>query len=873
MPERFKFETLLPQDSALGMPAIQGAQSPAVDMSPTLFIGLGSTGFEIARRLKRRMQANLGEDGTGACQFLVFDTRPQSEHHAGSPLLANEYVYLPAFQVEKLTTNLGEDTPLGRWWPYSYVPEYRGKGTDGSRALGRLIGYKYALSFIAPRLRGKLEAAWNESTANYKTALFRIYIVGSLAGGTGSGMLVDMAYLARNEMESGYSSDYVLTAALVMPSAFLPSVTSQAKRLRMQANGYAALLELDTHNAGTPYDTEPVPGYKLSKKTAGKRPFDFTYLVSRSNENGLTLPTVDAVCEMVSHALVLENMPQARGTISGTPEPEKPRRRSTAKPAAYGSLGVGALLFPLQGVAGWCALKASAPFIRNVILGPIRGKETAEREGEALLEYVHMGQAGAAETAQALITDEHGVTFQPYLLDPSAFEKLPEPEFRATLENALAYSLGRVDETGIELDNRLRAILAVKEEGICLTANQALRDPERGLQFADWLLAQVAIKLNSFRASFVAKDHAKGVQRAQQAEARLESARHGLEQALARPPIFPGRRGAVRTAVKEFAAAANELAAARLHVMVLDHTLNVYHSLLDSVARLAQGVKQLIFTLEAEAQEALKEAEYARSQLRLAQNRPGLARSLVDDYALSSIYEGIAITGRSAYEKRKMLEAFWAYVGTKDDAERGIWELGQQRSPSEPGRTMAYEFLCADIERRLAQTPLLDRLKSASNGDWKGRVQEQYKQTAPFWSLLPTRQVKELNKHRRNVDIVGYGEDAANSAWAREVEQALGAKVATVQTRSNQEIDFLREAHGMPLTAIREFEVDLQPAYETLQADWRSGKIKVPVHTSRRWEPAAEAPAEPEPAPASEEEGVRVVEESLPGPAAVKAEG
>src|SRR5262249_44665955 len=89
----------------------------------------------------------------------------------------------------------------------------RNPETQGVRAFGRLAFCDH-YRIIASRLRESIEAATHpdaltqadkQSNLGIRTNRPRVYVVAGLTGGTGSGMLLDMAYTARHRLRQlGY---------------------------------------------------------------------------------------------------------------------------------------------------------------------------------------------------------------------------------------------------------------------------------------------------------------------------------------------------------------------------------------------------------------------------------------------------------------------------------------------------------------------------------------------------------------------------------------------------------------------------------------------------------------------------------------------
>src|SRR5262249_22920143 len=114
------------------------------------------------------------------------------------------------------------------------------------RALGRLA-FVDNYRAVSRRLQVELTACCAADTLNqahrrtgseFDSSTPRVYIVTSLAGGTGSGMFVDLAYLARHLLGKMGHVPHVIGVLLV------PPVEEGAKTAGL-ANTYAALTELN----------------------------------------------------------------------------------------------------------------------------------------------------------------------------------------------------------------------------------------------------------------------------------------------------------------------------------------------------------------------------------------------------------------------------------------------------------------------------------------------------------------------------------------------------------------------------------------------------------------------------------------------------
>jgi hypothetical protein len=120
-----------------------------------------------------------------------------------------------------------------------------------------------------------------------------VYVVASIAGGTGSGMFLDTGFLCRT---LGFGN---AAAFLVTPGVF------QQGQERMAANGYAALKELEHFSTNAcPYEWKP--GYPPHDVHPLKPPpFDYCYLLGSTNYDGKTIEfkTRDTLFEMVANSI------------------------------------------------------------------------------------------------------------------------------------------------------------------------------------------------------------------------------------------------------------------------------------------------------------------------------------------------------------------------------------------------------------------------------------------------------------------------------------------------------------------------------------------------------------------------------------------
>jgi hypothetical protein len=128
----------------------------------------------------------------------------------------------------------------------------RQQTTNGVRALGRLALVDHHRG-ITRRLEAELrecsrveglQQATRQSGLPVRSTVPRVYVVAGLAGGTGGGMFLDVAYLVRQLLR-----DLGQPQAEVVGLFLLPQGRGEKLRTPELANAYAALAELNHYGS------------------------------------------------------------------------------------------------------------------------------------------------------------------------------------------------------------------------------------------------------------------------------------------------------------------------------------------------------------------------------------------------------------------------------------------------------------------------------------------------------------------------------------------------------------------------------------------------------------------------------------------------
>ncbi len=212
---------------------------------PALLIGLGGTGVNAARLIKQRINSTAAHN-SDVYQFLSIDTDPCPPSPVQERIFSRELAYIGAYDLAEIMRCPLRYSKVAKWWPQNQ-----------KRIIGRLSLYAMWHKFTE-KFESQMEAindipAKEELEKQHVTrdpsGRVKVYIITSLCGGTGSGIFLDVVYKVRALL--GQNADDV--GILLMPSCFRFEMQNRLQKRGMQANVYAALMELDHWPINMPF--------------------------------------------------------------------------------------------------------------------------------------------------------------------------------------------------------------------------------------------------------------------------------------------------------------------------------------------------------------------------------------------------------------------------------------------------------------------------------------------------------------------------------------------------------------------------------------------------------------------------------------------
>ena len=278
------------------------------DNCAVLAIGLGGTGTDCLRNLKRKVYNRIEPDDPDSpvvsyshIQFMSVDADQKAmegRHDAkfasnadsigeidmDTEFFSISYAQSISKRFERTKDQLAQDPAYKEWLRFNSIKaEQADDGAGGIRQLGRFLLFDKAAKFVA-EVKNKL----TEAMKGLAGASVYVHVFSGLSGGTGSGTFLDVCYLVRYALEQ-----MGVNNARVLGYFFLPDVNlskpnlPQAVQDYIKFNGYAAMQELDyCMNFGNNGDSWHQVYPTVGPVETNQPPVNKCYLVSGMTSSG-----------------------------------------------------------------------------------------------------------------------------------------------------------------------------------------------------------------------------------------------------------------------------------------------------------------------------------------------------------------------------------------------------------------------------------------------------------------------------------------------------------------------------------------------------------------------------------------------------------
>lgn len=386
-----------------------------------LVIGLGGTGTLVATHVKKELMENASTWPIKEVKILAFDTdhnavrqntvgasgavRQAGRGTGGVQLRDGGEFYYVGGNVKRLMEEVaaGKHKHIGSWLQAKFYLDglslsdqmYNlNVGAGQFRQFGRLAIFD---DLNDPRKR-KIYNTLSDALVKLKQGNptlthLQIFIVGSIAGGTGAGMMADVAHLARaiaTQPSVQLDGKLSVRGYLVLPDAFSRTISDPTILSEMHARAYAAMRENRRFTISFDYQR----GYPMHYREDGNDPvwngaikgklFDLLYYVdgqggqagNTSLKNGAAPAIADAISAAIdgeAGAAFSSYVVNVEAVRAG----RMARKLLPQRAATFGAVGTYTIIFPIYHIVESWGHNLARELL-NTILAPAAFDKTSE---------------------------------------------------------------------------------------------------------------------------------------------------------------------------------------------------------------------------------------------------------------------------------------------------------------------------------------------------------------------------------------------------------------------------------------------------------------------------------------------------------------
>lgn len=291
-----------------------------------LIIGLGGQGVKTVNKIKNEVASKF-QDTEGRIAFAALDT-DVTDLKNYTALADNEKLVIPSSAGINARYNQPEQrSDFTKSW---INPDFNVDLTmDGANQIRQACRAKlfdessvayHTDAKIIDFIRKRTTAILNGFDPN--SMKFRVHIITGIAGGTGSGGLVEIAHFVHRAFDN-YGDKLQVYGYLYLPDVVEQYHVGKVSMPKVRANGYAALKELDYYYSvfqreGIDYMYLSTHGEAPYEITRHKKLYNMVYLISGSNGGGVINKNKNAI-DTVSASVInqLSDTQNAQGANAG----------------------------------------------------------------------------------------------------------------------------------------------------------------------------------------------------------------------------------------------------------------------------------------------------------------------------------------------------------------------------------------------------------------------------------------------------------------------------------------------------------------------------------------------------------------------------
>lgn len=337
--------------------------------SPTLIIGLGGLGSEVVENIYHKFDAGHPADIERAnVAFLCLDTDENDINERRKVMPPDNVVKTSSdmsLTIGQYIDKIKGRTDVEKWFD-TKSSELNSMSLNDGAAQVRMASRLAMMSAITESKLSPIDNAITQlmatDPARKEGNNIRIHIITSLAGGTGAGTFLQMAYYVQNSMREHGAMAPKIAGYFVLPDTLIEGTGkfSDSQKQNTRSNAYACLKELitfsrsDRNNGLKSFEFE----YRLGQRNKGlpaDRPYDTCFIMDYHGANGGNLQLLDKYKEQMASFVFLNVFGKTGGDFRKNAINDIRQKIGRDASNIYASFGVSKLVYPVDDLFAYFA--------------------------------------------------------------------------------------------------------------------------------------------------------------------------------------------------------------------------------------------------------------------------------------------------------------------------------------------------------------------------------------------------------------------------------------------------------------------------------------------------------------------------------------
>lgn len=732
--------------------------------------------------------------------FLSFDTDTNVEDKKTEDVLTTSEKIVLTVDTSSVLGNINQFPHIKKWFPTHKIQDTVAHGARQIRALGRLSVFSNintVLDSIREAIRNindKRLLSGGEILRTGDNVPINVFIVSSVCGGTGSGMVTDLPYIIRQILAGEAMLSPEIHGYLFMPDALVDIADSELERIK--ANGAAALKEIDLFMENMEkFSTRYSDDFYITENIGMMKPYDFCYLISGVDiTDQHTIEKV--VSEQVFHGFGTELTKDSKSYLANVPTnafKAIPTGDFVGKKTNYSTIGVSSCVIPVRKIIDIFTNKFSSglmdalleyanpkdektenPWQRDVLLFARNNGFEVDMKGELkildkIMEVNKAVKLAASKYTELTVNNMGDILLQ----DQSAAEK----------------SYAELKKGVEEVKVKLIAELVKNYVGL---VTESMGDADRGVRFIIKTSEHLMNMFEQFRNQLIKERDIK--RKEMQRFIQLVREKKQFIEDEAQKSWFMRSKHAMREAAEEWANNNNNAFIAQLQIDRRENAVEILDQLMGNINANIKKLQSFNKVVESLENKFHKNSTFTGTSLDEFESDWLLNNSIIAGEDLERLYKS-HIGNPGAYES--------LFVGKNglNMSEKWIFYAENDVLFEDDVKTYSQKLLEDKLKDLSIEEFLIEKSKITGEDEIRKAGESLAQKGKPLWQLnrgLYTGHLVPLN-------LLGVY-DKENTRIHEHVQSVLKKDSQVVSTKDPHRISLIQSEHGAPLFALSKIE-------------------------------------------------------------------